>query len=170
SKAFLSYLATFHNFRPNASGTSGSEAADFQVQTVLAGFRHELTPTLSGSLAIGPTFVTSKDPQIDGDTNAAINLDITKALSIGRVSLNYVRNFTSGGGGGSAVVADTVRLLFLGEITGKLTAGLVSSFSHYNYLNITPSEIVANGGNRSVWIIGPSLTYQILRPWRLLAA
>ena len=63
-----------------------------------------------------------------------------------------------------------MRLLFLGEITGKLTAELVSSFSHYNYLNITASEIVANGGDRSVWIIGPSLTYQIFRPWRLFAA
>jgi hypothetical protein len=170
SKVFLSYLATFHTFGQNESVTPGSETADFQVQTVQAGFRHEFTPTLSGSVAIGPTFVTSKDPQLDGDTNAAINLDITKTLSIGRVSLNYARNFTSGGGGGNAVVADTVRLLFLAEITGKLTAGLESSFSHYNYPNITASEIVTNGGNRSVWTIRPSLTYQILRPWRLFAS
>ena len=170
SKVSLSYLATFHTFRPNASATSGSETADFQVHDVKVGFRHEFTPTLSGSVAIGPSFITSKDPQLDGDTNAAINLDITKTLSIGRASLNYARNFTSGGGGGNAVVADIVRLSFLAEITGKLTAALDSSFSHYNYQNITASEIVTNGGNRSVWAIGPRLTYQILRPWRLFAS
>ena len=66
--------------------------------------------------------------------------------------------------------ADTLRLAFFAEITGKLTAVLDSSFSHYNYRTIAASQVVTNGGDRSVWAIRPGLTYQILRPWRLSAA
>jgi hypothetical protein len=170
STGYLSYLVTFHTFRENAPVTSGNETADFQAHDIKVGFRHDLTPTLSGNVAIGYAFVTSEDPQLDGDSGVAANLEITKTLSIGRVSLNYARNFTSGGGGGGAVLADIVRLSFLAEITGKLTAALDSSFSHYNFRNILANEAVTNGGDRSVWAIRPSLTYQILRPWRLSAA
>ena len=170
STGYLSYLVTFHTFRENAPVTSGNETADFQAHDIKVGFRHDLTPTLSGNVAIGYAFVTSKDPQLDGDSGVAANLEITKTLSIGRVSLNYARNFTSGGGGGGAVLADTLRLAFFAEITGKLTAVLDSSFSHYNFQNNTASQVVTNGGNRSVWAIRPGLTYQILRPWRLSAA
>lgn len=170
STAYLSYKVTFHTFRPNASVPAGDETADFQVQDVQVGFRHELTPTLSGNIAIGPSFITSKDPQIDGDTGVAINLDIIKTLSIGRVSLNYARNFTSGGGGGGATSTDILRLLFLAEITGKLTAGLESNLSYYNFQNISASDVIANGGSRLGWAIRPSLSYQILPPWRLFAS
>jgi len=170
STGYLSYLVTFHTFRENAPVTSGNETADFEAHDIKVGFRRELTPTLSGNVAIGYAFVTSKDPQLDGDSGVAADLEITKTLSIGRVSLNYARNFTSGGGGGGAVLADTLRLSFLAEITGKLTAALDSSFSHYNFRNITADQVVTNGGNRSVWAVRPSLTYQILRPWRLSAS
>ena len=170
STGYLSYLATFHTFRPNGPVTPGNETADFQVQDVLVGFRHEFTPTLSGNFAIGPSFITSKDPKLDGNTNVAINLDVTKTLSIGQVSLNYARAQTSGGGGGEAVTSDTLRLAFFAEITGKLTAALSTRLSYYDYLNLTASELVTNGGNRLVWAIGPSLSYQILRPWRISAS
>jgi len=170
SKVSLSYLVTLHTFRENAPVTPGNETADFQVHDVKVGFRHELTPTLSGNVAIGPSFITSKDPQLDGDSGFAANLEVTKTFSIGRASLNYARNFTSGGGAGGASITDILRLAFFAEITGKLTAVLDSSFSHYNFRNITASQVVTNGGNRSVWAIRPGLTYQILRPWRLSAA
>jgi hypothetical protein len=150
--------------------TPGNETADFQVHDVKVGFRHELTPTLSGNVAIGPSFITSKDPQLDGDSGFAANFEVTKTFSIGRASLNYARNFTSGGGGGGAAITDILRLAFFAEITGKLTAVLDSSFSHYNFRNITADQVVTNGGDRSVWAIRPGLTYQILRPWRLSAA
>lgn len=170
STGYLSYLVTFHTFRENAPVTPGNETADFQVHDVKVGFRHELTPTLSGNVAIGPSFITSKDPQLDGDSGFAANLEVTKTFSIGRASLNYARNFTSGGGAGGASITDILGLAFFAEITGKLTAVLDSSFSHYNFRNLTASQVVTNGGNRSVWAIRPGLTYQILRPWRLSAS
>jgi Putative beta-barrel porin 2 len=170
SMGYLSYLVTFHTFQPNASVTPGNKTADFQVQNVQVGFRHELTPTLSGNIAIGPSFVTSKDPKLDGDTGVAVNLEVIKTLGIGRASLNYTRNFTSGGGGGGAVTRDILRLLFFAEITGKLTAAVDSSLAYYNFQNISASNIVTNGGNRLAWAIRPSLSYQILRPWRLSAS
>jgi len=170
STGYLSYLATFHTFQPNGPVTPGNETADFQVQNVQVGFRHEFTPTLLGNFAIGPSFVTSKDPKLDGDTDVAVNLDVTKTLSIGQASLTYVRSITSGGGQGEAVTRDTLRLAFFAEITGKLTAALSTSLSYYDYHNLTASDIVTNGGNRLGWAIGPSLSYQILRPWRLSAS
>ncbi len=93
-----------------------------------------------------------------------------KTFSIGRMSLKYTRDFTSGGGAGGVVLADTLRLSFFAEITGKITAALDSSISHYNFQSILASQIVTNGGDRFVWAIRPSLTYQILRPWRLSAS
>jgi hypothetical protein len=63
-----------------------------------------------------------------------------------------------------------VGLTFIAEITGKLTAALNGSLLHYNFQNRTAGEVVTNGGDRFVWAIRPSLTYQILRPWRLSAA
>src|SRR5712691_9970016 len=170
SKVSLSYLVTLYTFQANAPVTPGNATADFQVHDVKVGFRHEFTPTLSGNVAIGPSFITSKDPQLDGDSGFAASLAVTKTFSIGRASLNYARNFTSGGGGGGAAITDILRLAFFAEITGKLTAALDSSFSHYNFQNNTASQVVTNGGNRSAWAIRPGLTYQILRPWRLSAS
>jgi hypothetical protein len=170
SKASLAYVLTFHTFQPNAPVTPGNETSDFQVHDVKVGFRHELTPTLSGSAAIGPSFLTSKDPQLDGNTSFAANLEITKTFGIGRASLNYTRDFTSGGGGGGATIADILRLSFSAEITGKLTAALDSSLSHYTFQDLSASQAATDGGDRFAWAIRPSLTYQILRPWRLSAS
>jgi len=170
STGYLSYLVTFHTFQANASVTPGNATADFQVQSGNVGFRHEITPTLSGNVAIGYSIVTSKDSQLDGDSGVVASLEVAKTFSIGRMSLKYTRDFTSGGGAGGVVLADTLRLSFFAEITGKITAALDSSISHYNFQSILASQIVTNGGDRFVWAIRPSLTYQILRPWRLSAS
>ena len=170
SMGYLSYLATFHTFQSNGPVTPGDTTADFQVHNVQVGFRHEFTPTLSGSFAVGPSFITSKDPKLDGDTDLAVNLEVIKTLSIGQASLNYIRSITSGGGQGEAVTRDTLRLAFFAAITGKLTAALSTNLSYLNYRNLTASSIVTNGGDRFAWAIGPSLSYQILRPWRLSAS
>lgn len=170
STASLAYLVTFHAFGENAPTTSGLATADFQVHDFRVGFRHELTPTLSGDVALGYAFVASKDPALDGDAGLSARLEVIKTLSIGRLSLLYGRNFTSGGGQGGAVLADTVRIAFLAELTGKLAAALDGSFAYYNYRNTPVSRGATSGADRVIWTISPSLIYQILRPWRVSAA
>src|SRR5262249_53875052 len=76
STGYLSYLVTFHTFRENAPVTPGSETSDFQSHNIKAGFRREFTPTLSGNVALGYAFVTSKDPQLDGDSSFAPSFEI----------------------------------------------------------------------------------------------
>ena len=53
SRVFVGYAVTFHTFRDNGVVPPGETTASFQVHAVTTGVRHELTPTLIVTAALG---------------------------------------------------------------------------------------------------------------------
>ena len=164
SRVTVAYDVAFHTFSQNAPGAAGGiTVADFNVHTAKVGFRHALSPTLSGNIAIGYSVVTSDDPTQDGNSGIAADLGITKTLRTGQAAFTYNRGFTSGGGQGGTVIADVFTVSFATNITPKVTAGLATNLSFFNFQRATDVD-------RLFWTIRPDLAYQILRFWRLSLA
>lgn len=147
--------------------TDSSEAvdvlsADFQVQTVSVGFRHEFTPTLSGDFSIGYAVTNSEDdPALDNNTDAVTDIRLTKALRTGSLALRYHRRFAAGGGDGGSVLADTFTAVVTARITPNVTARLGGNLSFLDFQR--PDDI-----DRQFWALRPSLTYQVLRYWQMM--
>jgi hypothetical protein len=140
-----------------------AQPADFAVHTAKTGVRHDFSPTWSGDIALGYAVVTSVDPVLDGDASIVANIGITKTLRTGQASFNYRRGVISGGGEGGSVIADTFTVSFSAGLTAKITAGLSSNLSFFNFQQAPRSS-------RLFWTIRPSLVYQMLRFWSLSVA
>lgn len=162
SRVSVSYDVTFHTFANNAP-LARAKPADFEVHTAKTGARHNFSPTLSGTMALGYAVVTSVDPVLDGDAGIVANVGLTKTLRTGQASLNYRRSFISGGGGGGNVVVDTFAVSFSAGLTAKITAGLSSDLSFFDFRQATRN-------NRLAWTLRPSLVYQMFRFWSLSVA
>ena len=165
SRVFVAYQVTFESFRTNGSVPQGSNDASFRVHTVSTGVRHDLTPTLAMNAALGYSFTTSDASQKDDHSAVIANIGLIKTYSLGQASLKYDRRFTSGEGEGGVVLGDTVSVSASVNLTGKLTARLDSNVSWFNFQDVTPGTLDEDQRFLSV---RPSLTYQILRPWRVL--
>jgi hypothetical protein len=164
SRVFVAYQATFESFRANGSVPPGSSDASFRVHAISTGVRHELTPTLAMNAALGYSFTNSDAPQKDDHSAVIAMAGLIKTYSIGQASLNYERRFISGESDGGVVLADTVRVSASANLTGKLTARLDSNVSWFNFQEETSGTL---DEDRSFLSVRPSLTYQILRPWRV---
>ena len=91
SRVFVGYKATFESFRPNGPVPPGVSDAAFQVHTIGAGVRHELTPTLAVEAGLGHNF-TNPTHQRKTATMASLgNVQLTKTFKDGQASLGYVR-------------------------------------------------------------------------------
>ena len=164
SRVFVAYQVTFESFRTNGSVPQGDDDASFRVHAISTGVRHELTPTLAMNAALGYSFTSSDASQKD-DHNAVIaRAGLIKIYSIGQASLNYDRRFTSGEGEGGVVLGDTVSVSASVNLTGKLTARLDSNVSWFNFQEETAGT---DDQDQRFWSLRPSVTYQILRPWRV---
>jgi hypothetical protein len=71
----------------------------------------------------------------------------------------------SGEGQGGVVLADTLGATAALNLTGKLTARLDGNLSWFDFRSVTISTV---NFNQRFWSVEPSLTYQIIRPWRAL--
>jgi len=137
------------------------------VHAISTGVRHELTPTLAVIAALGYSFTSSDAPQKDGHKAVNANFELTKTFSSGRASLSYVRRLTSGQGEGGVGLEDTVSAIASINLTGKLKVDLNGNVSWFDARSVTISS--SNSSQRFL-SIRPSLTYQILRPWRASVA
>jgi opacity protein-like surface antigen len=164
SRVFVAYQVTFESFRTNGSVPPGSSDASFRVHTISTGVRHELTPTLAANAAVGYSFTNSDASQKDDHNTVIANVKLTKTYSTGQAFLSYDRRFTSGEGEGGVVRSDTVSGSASVNLTGKLTATLDSNVSWFNFLEVTPGT---PDEDQRFFSVRPSLTYQILRPWRV---
>jgi hypothetical protein len=170
SRVLVAYQVTFHTFRDNGgvlpeNARAENARAAFQVHTISAGGRHTLTPTLAVNAVLGYSFTNSDAPQADGQKAVSANVDLTKTFHIGQASLGYVRSLTSGEANGGVVLDNTVSANVSINLTGKLTAKLDSNVTRSDFQGVTTSDL-----NQVFWSVRPSLTYQILRPWRVSAA
>jgi hypothetical protein len=170
SRVFVAYKVTFESFRPNGTVPSGSSDAAFQVHAIGTGVRHELTPTLAVDAGLGYSFTQSDAPQKDGHNGVIGNLKLTKTFNNGQASLDYVHRFSADGSTGNVVIDDTVSAVASINLTGKLTASLASNVSWTNPQGVTTSTSSSNNSDQRFLSIGPSLTYQILTPWRVSVA
>jgi hypothetical protein len=160
SRVSVSYDATWHTFTANAP-LARATPADFTVHTGKTGVQHHFSPTLSGDIALGYAVVTSDDPVLDGDASIVATLGIVKTLHTGQASFNYRRGFISGGGGGGSVIADTLTVSVSTGLTAKITTGLSSNLSFFDF---------HQDSDRLFWTIRPSLLYQMLRFWSFSVA
>jgi hypothetical protein len=170
SRVFVRYQVTFESFRPNGTVPAGSSDAAFQVHTIGAGVRHELTPTLAVDAGLGYSFTTSDAPQKDGNNGVSAIGRLTKTFKNGQASLGYVRRFTADGSTGNVVIDDTVSAMASINLTGKLTASLDGNVSWSNVQGVTTITPTSNNSNQRFSSIRPSLIYQILPPWRVSVA
>jgi hypothetical protein len=113
-----------------------------------------------GDVAVGYAITTS-DAAAEDDHNAFVaNLGLTKTLRDGRIVFRYRRTLTSGRGEGGTVLADVFTLAIFTGLTPKITAGLSTNLSFFDFQ-------ATEDDDRTFWIIRPSLAYQMLRFWRL---
>ena len=84
-------------------------------------------------------------------------------MRTGQAAFTYRRGFTSGGGQGGSAIADIFTVAFTTDITPRVTAGLSTNLSFFDFPQATDTD-------RLFWTIRPSLAYQILRFWRLSLA
>lgn len=161
SRVSVGYDITFHTFRDNGPVPQAQqvESADFQVQTLHAGFRHAFSSKLSGNVTVGYAKTTFDDPELDGDQGFVADVGINRRLRTGLAALGYHRQFTSGGGEGGSVVADIFTLSVSTRITPKITASLGANLSFFDFRQ--------NQSDRLFWTVRPALTYQIFRFWAL---
>lgn len=164
SKAYISYTATFFMFDANSPLVVNVGSADFQVHTVMAGFRHSFSPTLSGNAALGYAKTRSDEPAQDDLGTIVANLNITKRIRDGEISFGYNRNFTSGGGSGGVVREDALLATFFWKATPKLTALFAGKYAFVDFL---AAPVVRNATTNSFWSLRPGLAYQILPLWNL---
>jgi hypothetical protein len=157
----LFYDATFHNFSANAPLLPGqSEQPNFQVHTFNVGYLHPFSPTLVGDASVGYAMTTSDAAAEDDHTAFVANLGLTKTLREGNISFRYRRSLTSGRGEGGSVLADTFTLAILTGLTSKITAGISSNLSFFDFQESEDED-------RTFWTIRPKLSYQMLRFWQL---
>jgi hypothetical protein len=163
SRLRLFYDVTLHSFSENAPLLPGqTERPDFQVHTINVGYLHAFSPTLVGDAAVGYAITTSDDTTEDDHAAFVANLGLTKTLRDGRIALRYRRTLTSGRGEGGSVLADIFTLTILTGLTPKITAGLSSNLSFFDFQAAGDED-----EDRTFWVIRPSLAYQMLRFWRL---
>jgi len=167
SRVFVAYQVTFESFRDNGIVPQENADASFKVHAISTGVRHELTPTLAVNAALGYSFTSSDAPQKDGQKAVIANVGFTKTFSSGQASLSYARRLTSGQGEGGVGLEDTVRAIVSINLTGKLKADLNGNVSWFDARSVTISS--SNSSQRFL-SVRPSLTYQILRPWRASVA
>jgi hypothetical protein len=158
SKAYISYLASFYTFDENGTTPLGRNT-NFRVHTVMAGWRHTFSPTLSGDAALGYAFTQSSDPAEDNLGSIVAKLNVTKELRNGQVSFGYNRALTSGGGVGGVVREDALIATFFWKATPKVTTIFASKFALYDFLG---EPVVGNTQARSFLSLRPGLAYQIL--------
>jgi len=159
SKAYLSYVATFYTFSENGTTAPNSRLADFRVHTMMAGWRHTFSPTLSGDAALGYGLTQSDDPATGNHGGIVARLNVTQKLRDGQVSFSYNRNFTSGGGFGGTIREDALFATFLWQVTPKVTTIFASRFSLYDFLG---EPALGTAEQRSFLALRPGLAYQIL--------
>jgi hypothetical protein len=105
--------------------------------------------------------MTNSDAATEDDNSVFIaNLGLTKTLREGRIALRYRRTLTSGRGEGGTVLADVFTLAIVSGLTPKITAGLSTNLSFFDFQE-------AGEDDRTFWVIRPNLAYQMLRFWRL---
>ena len=68
---------------------------------------------------------------------------------------------------GRVVLADTLGATAVLNLTGKLTARLDGNVSWFDFRSVTIRTL---NSNQRFWSVEPSLTYQIIRPWRASAS
>ena len=163
SSVFVGYQVTFESFRDNGIVPQGGGGASFQVHEISTGVRHALTPTLAANAELGYSFTSSDAPQNDDHSAVTADVGLIKTFHIGQASLRYVRRLRSGEGEGGAVIADTVSAATFINLTGKLTAGLGSNVSWFDFQGMTTGSL--NRTNRRFWSVRPSLIYQPLLRW-----
>jgi hypothetical protein len=160
----LFYDLTFHTFSENPSSTADPQS-DFRVHSINIGYRHTFSPTFSGDVAGGYS-ITDSDSSTDGDNSAFVtNIGFVRALRNGSIVFRYRRNFGSGRGEGGEVLADVFTLTVASGLTPKITASLGTNLSFFNFL-----EEEDDDEDRMFLAIRPTLTYDILRFWRLSLA
>ena len=164
SRVLVGYRVTFHTFRDNGVTMPDNLDAAFQVHTVSAGWRHELTPTLSAHAVLGYSFTHSDASQNDGHKAVITDVGLIKTFHVGQASLGYIRQFTSGESTGGVTLADTIRGGVTINLTGKLMAALNTNVSWFDFQGTNTTDHTLN---RVFWSVRPSLTYQILRPWSI---
>jgi hypothetical protein len=158
SRLSVGYDITFHTFSENPPGDPSLEKADFETHSLMARFRHSLSPTLSGDVAVGYALVTSDDPALDGKTSPVASLRLIKTLRDGRAVLSYRRYFRSGGGEGGVVTADTLALTFSAPLFPKIVARLGGNLSFFDF----EQEATRARGDRLLVAVRSGLTYQPL--------
>ncbi|PYO02297.1 MAG: hypothetical protein DMD91_04630 [Candidatus Rokuibacteriota bacterium] len=93
-------------------GTVGYEAVYLDIQgqagttthTPRAGLTYQISPSLTGSVSGGPTFVTGSDNRVSGSGTASL----VQRLEFGSASLTYDRSITVAGGLGGPTENQTV--------------------------------------------------------------
>jgi hypothetical protein len=152
---------TFHHFSENPSSTVTDPPDDFRVPTINIGYLHNFSSIFSGDIAVGYS-ITNSGSSGGGFSGFVTNIGFVRALRTGSISFRYRRNFTSGGGEGGEVMADVLTLTVASGLTPKITASLGSNLSFFNFL-----EEADDDEDQMLLAIRPSLTYEILRFWRL---
>jgi hypothetical protein len=129
-----------HAFTPRLTGSAGYQFAYFDVQDVAGtsthtprvGLTYRFTPTLTGSLSGGPSFVVSDD---DFEVTPALTAAVQQRFSWGALSAQYDRAVGTAGGLGGTTDNQTVAAIL--QVDG-LVRGLTVQFSpRYTHLSST---------------------------------
>lgn len=167
NRVSLTYNVAFFTFNRNApvapTDPNPPNDADFRVQTVSVGYLHNFSRTLTANAAFGYSFTNSDNDNLDGNSGLVGRIAITKSLSTGAASIGYTRQITSGRGQGDQVQADNVFVTFATRLSPKVTARLNGNVSLFNFEG-------DNAQDRLFFTLRPSLTYDVLRFWRLTTA
>ena len=163
NRATLTYTANIFTFSNNCSASErGRGECDrrdddgFLVHTVMAGYEHNLSSTLSARVALGYATTTSDRDEVDGNDFIVGSAGIVKTLRTGQLALSYERSVTSGGGNADQVVADR----FIGRIrfrpTPKITTSVSGSVAFLDHQD-------RHANDRTFYVLRPSIEYQMLR-------
>ena len=165
NRASLGYAATAFTFSNNCEvgedGCTVKNDEGFTVHTLTVGYEHNLSATLRAQAEVGYASTVSDREDVDGNDGVVGRIGFVQTLRTGQFDLNYERSFTSEGGTSEQVIADRLfgRIRF--RPTPKITAGLSGTVA---YLDSQLDNVnVLNDDDRTFFLIGPSIEYQVLR-------
>ncbi|MBI1735042.1 MAG: hypothetical protein HYR51_07710 [Candidatus Rokubacteria bacterium] len=155
-------LAAERAFTPRLSGIAGYQAAYFDLDrgenatthTPRIGARYDFTPTLTGTLTAGPTFVIQ-----DSETRVtpSVSADLRKRYAWGTTTFTYMRDVGIASGLGGATDNQTIGLSVL---VSRVWRGLT--------LDVTPQYTTAESDDDTIDVRALTLpiqaTYQFT-PW-----
>ncbi|MBI2877340.1 MAG: hypothetical protein HYY20_10705 [Candidatus Tectomicrobia bacterium] len=146
----------------------------FLTHTVHLGYSHHLSPFLSLGVEGGVSRISSDNPEEDGEQSFTGQITLNQAWERSHFSLGYVRAIGSGGGG-SAVLSQSVTALFSHQVSPLFQLSLKGSYSDHDSQGDAGMSRLRGGvlGQRedsTHWALGLNADYQPIHWWSATAS